>query len=228
MDIDSKPTAPIAGVLFDLDGTLLDTAPDLIAAVNQALREAGFPPFAEQVLRPMISRGIGAMLGCGIGGATTATEDLIAAARRHYGQRLTERSRFMPGAKAVLDELDHRGIRWGIVTNKHACFTDPLLIALGLAERTGCAISGDTTAERKPHPLPLLSACAALGLSPSQCVYVGDSPIDIQTGRRAGTTTLAAAYGYLDRSDDPSTWGADGLLWHPGELIDWLGTRTLQ
>ena len=260
----------VAAVLFDLDGTLLDTAPDLVFALNAALAEAGFPACPENEVKPFISGGARAMLGYWIakeaagttlsgfpcpnftglsvpvGHAPDSARDKSAApypwikvekesqariARLLprmldiYEAQVAERTRFFAGVETVLDALDAHGLPWGIVTNKISRFTDPLTRALKLAERSGCIISGDTTAEKKPHPLPLLEASRRLGLAAGHCVYVGDAARDVEAGRRAGMATLAALYGYIAADDEPGGWGADGFLTEPLELLAWLDSE---
>jgi phosphoglycolate phosphatase len=123
----------------------------------------------------------------------------------------------------VLDELERLGLPWGVVTNKPGWLTDPLLAALGLDRRASCVVSGDTVAERKPHPLPLLHAAGLVGVAPASCVYVGDAERDIQAGRAAGMTTVVAAYGYISDDDDPAGWQPTGIIAEPGELLEWVG-----
>jgi phosphoglycolate phosphatase len=224
----SRPTSPVQGVLFDLDGTLLDTAPDLIAAVNQALAEVDLPKQPVDRLQPLISQGVAAMLLAVIPAEKKATLDIaLASALAFYGNHLAQRTRPFEGVPEVLDELDRRGIPWGIVTNKHTRFTEPLVAAFGLNGRAGAVISGDTTTRRKPDPLPLNEACRRLGQPAAACVYVGDARTDIEAGRRAAMLTLAAAYGYLTADDSPDAWGADGTLSTPTELLGWLQPRLI-
>jgi phosphoglycolate phosphatase len=229
MAIDSRPT--MTGVLFDLDGTLLDTAPDLIHALNGALAAAGLPPCPEAEAKPRISGGLRAMLGHwldrrGIDLGEAGRSRLLTDAQDLYAAHLAEGTRFFEGVETVLDSLDERGLRWGIVTNKLSRFTDPLLAALNLAGRCGCVISGDTTAERKPHPLPLLEASRRLERDPAGCVYIGDAARDVEAGLRAGMATLAAAYGYVGADDEPAGWGAHGVLARPLELLAWIDRET--
>jgi phosphoglycolate phosphatase len=139
-----------------------------------------------------------------------------------YSQNLAENTCLFPGIEQVLDDLERRGLPWGVVTNKPGWLTDPLLVALGLDQRAGVVVSGDTVAERKPHPLPLLHAAGVIGISPEHCVYVGDAERDIQAGRAAGMTTVVAAYGYLSDEDDPDRWEPTGVVSDPLELLDWM------
>ncbi|MCU0736585.1 MAG: HAD-IA family hydrolase [Methylotetracoccus sp.] len=212
----------ICGVLFDLDGTLLDTAPDLIFAVNSALREVGLPESSDAELTPLISRGAPTMLRRGLGGSMEPFEPLLERMLDLYQSNVAVHTRLFQGMDRVLDSLDRASIPWGIVTNKLSRFTDPLIRALRLDQRTPCVISGDTTRERKPHPLPLLEACKRITRDPAGCLFVGDALSDVEAGRRAGMSTLAAVYGYLAEDDQPEQWAADGLIGHPEELIPWL------
>lgn len=211
--------------LLDLDGTLLHTAPDLIAAANQALTEIGLQAKPDQELTPCISGGAAAMLRTSEADIHRSGHDFDRVLNRMldiYQADVARLSQFYPGMETVLDTLEQRGIPWGIVTNKHSRFTQPLLASLALDQRPACVISGDTTTERKPHPLPLLEACRQMQTQPECCVYVGDAQRDIEAGRRAGMTTLVALYGYLSADDQPRDWGADGFLHHPGDLLTWL------
>jgi phosphoglycolate phosphatase len=140
-----------------------------------------------------------------------------------YAANLAVGTRLFPGFDAVLDRLEAQGLPWGIVTNKPGWLTDPLLAALGLDRRAACAVSGDTLAERKPHPLPLLHAARLVGVEPERCVYVGDAERDIQAGRAAGMTTVVAAYGYISVDEDPRQWQPHGVVNAPDELLHWMG-----
>jgi 2-phosphoglycolate phosphatase len=216
----------IGCVLFDLDGTLLDTAPDLADACNSALETAGFAVHSEETLKPFISGGAAAMLRH----AEPELDDtrfsaLLENMLEIYQQNIAQRTRFFEGIDTVLDELDRRGTPWGIVTNKYRRFTEPLLAAMDLAQRTPCIISGDTLPEKKPHPMPLLEASRLLARPPDSAVYIGDARRDIEAGRNAGMSTLAAAYGYVNANDPAAAWGADEQIYKPLELIDWLDQR---
>lgn len=212
----------IRGVLFDLDGTLLDTAPDLIAAANHALEVAGSPACPDAVLTPLISRGAAAMLARGLGDPGKLNHECLDWMLDYYAAHIAVQTRFFDGMERLLHELDQMAVPWGIVTNKLTRFTEPLLAALGLDVRAGCVISGDTTAERKPHPRPLLEAAHRLGVAPGNCVYVGDSRTDMEAGRRAGMRTLAATYGYLAPDDLPEDWPADELIDTPWTVTRWI------
>ena len=215
---------PVRSVLFDLDGTLADTLPDLAFALNATLKAEGLEPVPEDAIRPWITEGGRAMVDRAVGDARDAeTRDRM----RHdflntYAANIANATRLFPRMDEVLDNLDARGLPWGIVTNKLTAFTGPLVQALGLAGRAACVVSGDTTAHCKPHPAPLIHACREAGVAPAECVYFGDAEKDVLAGRRAGMRTLVALYGYIDASVDPRTWGANGLLESPQALLEWL------
>ncbi len=221
---DSRPT--LECVLFDLDGTLLDTAPDLTAALNRLRRECGvFEPLSAKIVRPTVSHGSPGMLKLGFG---LEPEDPPYA---ELNQRFLELYRgaiaidtaLFPGMSEVLRHLETHGIHWGIVTNKPGWLTEPLLEALDLRARAACVVSGDTLAKRKPDPEPLWHACSAVGVAPERSLYVGDAERDVRAGNQAGLTTLVARFGYLGVDDRPEEWGADGYLDQPIDLLNWLG-----
>ncbi|NJD08529.1 MAG: HAD-IA family hydrolase [Methylococcaceae bacterium] len=221
---------PLRGMLFDLDGTLLDTAGDLIAACNTAAAEAGLQPVASVELRPRISGGAGAMLGRILelqppSAIRCEQEVLVERMLTLYESNIAVHTRLFAGMDQVIATLEARAIPWGIVTNKLERFTTPLLRQLNTNLRPMCVISGDTLSERKPHPLPMLEACRQLGCAPELCVYLGDARGDIEAGRRAGMATLAASYGYVDRKDPVESWGADAVIGHPLQLLDCLNRR---
>ena len=214
-------------VLFDLDGTLADTAPDLGWAAN-ALREAeGLAPLPLATLRPWTSQGVRGLLDIafGIAPGQTGSDDLAQRFLALYADRLCVDTVLFDGVVQLLDELEALGLAWGVVTNKRRRFTDPLVAQLGLTPRTPCVVSGDTTAEAKPSPLPILHACQLLGCRPERTLYVGDDRRDIVAGNAAGCRTVAAAYGYLGDSGPPAGWGADWLIDRPTELLARLDTR---
>lgn len=215
-------TAP-AALLLDLDGTLLDTAPDMGGALNRLRAEHGLEPLPAAVIRPVVSHGAMRLVRLGF---PSAEGDAFESLRRRflelYAANLALGTRLFPGFEAVLDALESRDQPWGIVTNKPGWLTAPLLASLGLDRRAACAVSGDTVAERKPHPLPLLHAARLIGVDPAACVYVGDAERDIQAGRAAGMTTVVAAYGYLERNEDPLQWEPHGVVQQPVELLEWM------
>ena len=213
-----------SALLLDLDGTLLDTAPDMGGALNRLRAEHDLEPLPAATIRPAVSHG--AMRLVALGFPEAAGDDFETLRLRFldlYAANLAVGTRLFPGFDAVLDSLEAQGLPWGIVTNKPGWLTDPLLAALGLDRRAACAVSGDTLAERKPHPLPLLHAARLVGVEPERCVYVGDAERDIQAGRAAGMTTVVAAYGYIPADEDPQQWQPHGVVNAPDELLHWLG-----
>ncbi len=218
----SVPTA----LLLDLDGTLLDTAPDMGGALNLLRAEHGLEPLSSATIRPVVSHGAVRLVSLGFPDAVgDGFEALRLRFLQLYAQNLALGTRLFPGFEAVLDDLEARGVPWGVVTNKPGWLTDPLLAALGLDRRAACAVSGDTVAERKPHPLPLLHAARLVGVAPERCVYVGDAERDIQAGRAAGMTTVVAAYGYIAADEDPRHWQPHGVVREPRELLAWIDQR---
>jgi phosphoglycolate phosphatase len=211
-------------VLFDLDGTFADTAPDLHSALNQVLTQAGRDEISFEKLRPAVSHGSRAMLkvAFGIEPEDPDYSELQQQFLQIYADNIAELTRPFEGMEPLIDELEARGIHWGIVTNKPAWLTDPLMQKLGLDQRACAVVSGDTTAHPKPHPAPILHACQQTGVAPAQAIYVGDAIRDIEAGRNAGTKTLVALFGYLDEHDNPLTWQADGQINHPLEILGWV------
>ena len=214
-----------AAVLFDRDGTLVDSAPDLAGAVNDLRGVHGLEPLPFTHLRPVVGSGARGMLAAGFGigpddsGFAALREDFLA----RYEGRLLRETRVFVRMEPVLQVLQARGVPWGIVTNKIARFAAPLVAGLGLRERCAVLVSGDTTPHAKPHPAPLLAAAAALHLQPVHCVYIGDDRRDVQAGRGAGMRTLAAAWGYLGAGESVHDWAADAVLDQPEALLNWLG-----
>ena len=218
----------LACVLFDLDGTLADTAPDLIAALTRAMHNHGFgSPVADDV-QPYISYGAAAMVRESLNGSYTEQthRQILDTMLNDYQQHIAVQTTLFSGMCEVLNTLETKGIKWGVVTNKLKRFTNPLMDALHLTARAACIISGDTTAKSKPHPEPMLTACREAGVKPEQCLYIGDSAHDIEAGRSVNMKTLAAAYGYLKPVDDPNNWGADNLIHSPGEILSWIDKVT--
>ena len=211
-------------LLFDLDGTLVDSAPDLAGAANDLRHQHGLPPLPYADLRPMVGTGARGMVGVafGVTPGDARFVDLRDAFLARYAQRLLVHTRVFEAMHAVLDHLDAHGRRWGIVTNKAMRFTEPIVQGLGLASRAAVLIAGDTTPHAKPHPEPLLEAARRLGVDPAACAYVGDDERDIVAGRAAGMCTLAAAWGYLGQGQPPQAWAADVLLESPAALLQWL------
>lgn len=214
----------IRAVLFDLDGTLADTAPDLGLALNLLRAESGLPPVPLAQTRPLTSSGARGLIKAGFGYGTDHP-DYNALKDRfldHYGNNICRGTRLFDGMERLLDVLESRKITWGIVTNKAARFTDPLIAALGLSSRAACVVSGDTTPRAKPAPDPLLHAARIIGIPPSECIYVGDDLRDILAARSAGMASLAAAYGYLGEDGSPASWGADGVVNLPTDVLQYL------
>jgi phosphoglycolate phosphatase len=216
----------LRGVLFDLDGTLLDTAPDMAKALNQLLVDEGMPELPYAYIRPHVSHGALRLVRLAFGEPDPQRfEDLRRRFLDFYRADIAGQTRLFEGFEVVLDVLEAAGMRWGVVTNKPGWLTVPLLEQLGLAARSGCIVSGDTLAERKPHPLPLLHAASLLDLEPRECVYMGDAERDVQAARNAGMIPLVAAFGYLDAGEDPNAWQPDAVLGQPTDLLEWLGLR---
>lgn len=211
-------------VLFDLDGTLLDTATDLLAALNAVLAAEGREPFTLEQARHTISHGSAGMLDLAFG-----REQLAADKQRrreiflnYYIDNISHHTVFFAGMEDLLTQLENNGVPWGIVTNKPAYLTDALLRDLDLLERPMTIVSGDTLSVAKPHPEPLLLAARQCRVKPEQCIYVGDAERDIIAGREAGMKTLIAAYGYLDANNEHLNWPADGIIQTPADITEWL------
>lgn len=215
----------IKAVLFDLDGTLVDTAPDLSLALNRLLEEQGRSKLPLQTTRPWTSSGARGMLkvGFGIDPDHADFERLRIRFLDLYESGLCIDSQLFPEMDDLLRSLEDRGLPWGVVTNKAQRFTIPLIDALGLASRAACIVSGDTTAHPKPHPLPLLYAAEQIHIAPGNCLYVGDDLRDVQSARAAGMPVIAAAFGYLGEGGKPSEWGADGVIEAPMETLNYVG-----
>lgn len=216
--------APIRAVLFDLDGTLIDSAPDLAGTGNDMRLERGLAPLPFESFRPLVGAGARGMLGVALG-VTPADERFIPLRDEflsRYEQRMTRLTRVFDDMLPVLAALGASGLAWGIVTNKAERFTAPLVRALGLHSQALVVISGDTTPHAKPHPAPLLEAARRLALPPGACIYVGDDLRDVQAGRAAGMTTAAASWGYLGQGEPIDAWGADHVVESPRELLNLL------
>ena len=220
--------SPAQAILFDLDGTLADTGPDLAYALNETLREYGNPPLPYAQIRPVVSHGGMALikLGFDLDPASDAFEERRQFLLRVYADNLCRETSLFPSMDAVLELLEDSDIPWGIVTNKPAWLTDPLIEAMDLHRRAACVISGDTCEQRKPHPQPILHACSLIGRPPQQTWYIGDAGRDMQAGRAAGCTTVAALYGYIHPDDPPEQWGADIRIDTPGQLVSLLRNGT--
>lgn len=213
----------IQAVLFDLDGTFADTASDLAYALNCMRAARGLASLPIEATRPVTSLGARGLLGVGFD--ITPGHSEYAAMReeflRLYEGNLCRDTRVFPGMMELLEAVEARRLRWGIVTNKAERFARPLLDLLGVGKRAACIIGGDTTPNIKPHPEPLLAASRVLAIAPESCIYVGDDRRDIEAGRAAGMKTVAVTYGYLN-GGIPGTWGADAVIQTPRELLDHL------
>ena len=214
----------IRAVLFDLDGTLVDTAPDLGHALNLQRVRHGLQPLADAVIRPQASHGARGLLGVGFDllPDDTRFDHMREEFLQLYADNICRHSRPFPGILELLDSLERRGLAWGVVTNKPARFTEPLMSILDLAERAACIVSGDTCPQAKPHPAPMLAAAELCGAAPGQCLYLGDAERYIQAARAAAMPALVAAWGYLDATDQPHTWGAHAEIRHPIDTLDYL------
>ncbi len=218
-------TLPVPrAVLFDFDGTLADTAPDLAFAANLLRKARGLDSLPLSIYRPHVSRGGRGMVFIAFDLTPEDAEfsELRDQFLNRYEERVCVDTRLFEGIDATLDALEARGIAWGIVTNKAKRFTDPIVAQLGLNTRTPCIVSGDTTPHAKPHPAPLLHAAELLGVDAHECWYVGDDERDIVAARAAGMVSIIADYGYLGGTD-PATWGADARIGTPAELLALLG-----
>ncbi len=211
-------------VLFDLDGTLVDSAPDLAGAVNELRAAHGLVAMPLGELRPLVGSGARGMVGAAFG---VAPGDTRYTALRDgflelYAARLLHLTVVFAAIEPVLRRIEHASMRWGIVTNKALYLAEPIVAGTGLSLRAAVLIAGDSTAHTKPHPAPLLEAARRIGVDPASCVYVGDDVRDMQAGRAAGMATLAAGWGYLGPDADPRDWPADAVLDAPDGLLHWL------
>jgi phosphoglycolate phosphatase len=213
----------IKAILFDLDGTLADTAPDLGYALNTMRQARGRPPLPASVTRPVASSGARGLLqaGFGIGPGHPEYEAMRKEFLQLYETHICRESRLFPGMPELLDAVEARGTRWGIVTNKAERLARLLLDALGMTSRASCLVGGDSTPNIKPHPDPLLAACQAIREKPGDCVYVGDDLRDIVAAHAAGMRAAVAKWGYLN-GEDPEGWNAEWLFDHPRDLQRYL------
>ena len=222
----NKTAFTLSCVLFDLDGTLVDSAPDLLASLQKTLNGYGLPTADETHVRPYISYGAEAMLKACL--PPTVTPDqrltLLDTLLGHYEANIAQHTALFSGMANTLATIESLGLPWGVVTNKRERFTLPLMDALQLSHRAACIISGDTAAKPKPFAEPMLEASKRAGVHPSECVYIGDAQHDIAAGKNANMRTLVALYGYLNATDKPETWGADALIATPEQLTRWIKT----
>jgi len=214
----------VKAVLFDLDGTFADTAPDLAAALNHTRATRNLPPLPLGTIRPQASHGSRGLLKLGFGIEPDAPDydTLRDIFLDYYARNICVHTRLFPGMAELVVELERRSIRWGIVTNKPQRYTDPLMQALGYAERAACLVSGDTCAHAKPHPEPLLHACKLAGAAPAECLYLGDDLRDMQAANAAGMPGIIAGYGYVGDDASIENWNARGSIDHPAELLGYL------
>lgn len=214
----------IQAVLFDLDGTLLDTVPDLVYALNRLRQEYSMADLPVSAIRPMASLGSKAMIKLALGMDENHPE--YKSLREYflalYTKHLADTTNFFPQMEMVLEHLDASRIPWGIVTNKLTRHTEPLLKALQIDHRPACLVCGDSLSTFKPDPAPILHACQLLKYAPQDCLYVGDALTDVTASKAAGTKSLVALYGYIGPDEDPYTWNADGYVREPIEIIEWL------
>lgn len=210
----------ISTVLFDLDGTLVDTAPDMAHSLNLLLEEQGKAPMDHNLIRPHVSNGSLALVRLGFGDqlSEAQTEQLKQRYLQIYQDNIHINSCLFEGMEQLLNELESNGMKWGVVTNKPSWLTEPLLKSMGLAERSACMVSGDTLSERKPHPAPMFHACEIIGVPANECVYIGDAQRDVEAGKNASMKTIIARYGYIGDWEDIESWGADAVIDSPEEI----------
>jgi len=214
----------VKAVLFDLDGTFADTAPDLAAALNHTRATRNLPPLHLDAIRPQASHGSRGLLKTGFDIEPDAPDydalrDIFL---DYYARNICMHTRLFAGMAELVAALEQRGIKWGIVTNKPHRYTVPLMQALGYAERVACLISGDTCTHAKPHPEPLLKACELIGIAPEQCLYLGDDLRDMQAANAASIRGIIANYGYISDDAQLDSWGAHGIIDTPKELLGFL------
>ena len=215
---------PIRAVLFDLDGTLIDSAPDLAAAVDKMRVTRGLPSMDLSVYRPMVGSGARGMLQMAFGMEPAHPEFEVMKDEflNNYQAALNVHTRTFDGVLELLDALESRPLPWGVVTNKHERFTHRIVEGMDWLQRAHVVVCGDTTPHAKPHPQPLLEACRRLNLDPQDCIYVGDDERDVQAGQAAGMRTVAALYGYLGKATPAHQWGADAHIDLPLDLLKWM------
>jgi phosphoglycolate phosphatase len=214
-----SPTA----ILFDLDGTLLDTAQDMACALNQVRNLYQLPDLPLELVRPIAGQGTRALLKLGFG-ITDEAQFLLLREQflTFYQKNCAETAYFFPNVQKVLTHLEENNILWGIVTNKPQRFAQEILHKLELARRAACVIYGDTLPHAKPHPAPIHHACQLIQKNPAHCLYVGDMETDVIASKAAGMPAMVALYGYFDSHEDPYRWGADAYIKQPLDIIDWL------
>jgi N-acetyl-D-muramate 6-phosphate phosphatase len=211
-------------ILFDLDGTLVDTAPDLGCALNIQLERHGKKPLSDSTIRPFASHGSKGLLGLGFG-ITPKDTDFLAKREEYlniYDEVFTRSPKLLDGVAELLQAIENKDLKWGIVTNKPRRFTNRLIESMGLHLHPACIVSGDDAPQPKPSPATLLLACSLVGVRPENCIYVGDAERDIQAGKAAGMKTVVALFGYIDKTDTPQEWGADAMIKTPADLLSFL------
>ena len=214
----------ISTILFDLDGTLVDTAPDLGYALNLQLHQHGRATLSDATIRPFASHGSSGLIGLGFG--ITPNDTNFLALRDEYlalyNTVFTRSPVLLTGIAELLQAIENKGLKWGVVTNKPRRFTIGLIesMSLNLENRAACIVCGDDAPQPKPSPATLLLACSQVGVNPEHCVYVGDAERDVQAGKAAGMKTVVALFGYIDDTDKPSEWGADALITTPNVLLN--------
>ena len=222
----SSAESPLQAVLFDLDGTLVDSAPDLIAAVNRLRRTLGLPAAESPPLRAVAGRGAVAILKAGLPEIAEADREAFRAGfLDDYQAHCWEQSRIFEGIPALLERIEAAGLSWGIVTNKLQRLAAPVIEQAGWQGQSGCLIAGDSTPNPKPAPDPVLAACEALGVEPQKTLFVGDDRRDIQAGQSAACITIAAHWGYIPVGESAADWRADFNFASPDELLRWLSPR---
>jgi 2-phosphoglycolate phosphatase len=210
-------------IFFDLDGTLVDSAPDMIGSLQDLQRAHNVEPVPYELGRSHVSNGAMGLLALAFPDEYITLESpLFCEFIDLYKERVCDETTVFPGLEALLDELDAEEIPWGVVTNKPAHLSGPIMAELGLAERSAATVSGDTLPYRKPDPAPILHACQLADVEPDECIYVGDALRDIEAGENAGMATIAAAYGYIVEADNPRDWGANEIVGDPHELAQML------
>lgn len=215
----SKQPLHIKTILFDLDGTLADTAPDLANALNYVLKNHNCDPLPYNKIRPVVSHGGIALITLGFGKEHPEFDILYEELLEHYLANIANETTLFPGMNELLLELEKENINWGVVTNKPGWLTNPLLNALNLTSRAVTIVSGDTIEQRKPHPAPLLHACKQAGCKAHECMYIGDAERDIEAGNRAGMISIVALFGYIAETDVPDDWGAFSMIDSPQAII---------
>ena len=211
----------IRSVLFDFDGTLVDTAPDLTHAVNHIRHQLQLPELSLEVTRPIAGNGAKALIAAGEDIAEQHDrDDLAKSLFSHYHENIYIDTQFFPGVIEVIKHLDQMNIPWGIVTNRHEFLTFPLIEHLPFPSQPACVVCGDTLSKSKPHPEPILHALQQIQQDAVDCLYIGDHQRDIEAGKAANTQTVAALYGYVEESEQPHQWGSDYIINHPLEILD--------